>query len=107
MLKTGSGLWMQGFGEAFVYMLTSNRGNVLYTGCTANLKERLYFHKRGLIPGFTRKYNVHRLVYFERHPDIVAARQRERELKGKSRAKKELLIRSVNPSFSELSPELI
>ena len=42
--------------EAFVYMLTNDRGNVLYTGCTANLKERVYFHKKGMIPGFTKKY---------------------------------------------------
>ena len=90
--------------EAFVYMLTNARGNVLYTGCTADLKERIYFHKKGMIPGFTKKYNVSRLVYFERHADIGSARRRERELKGKSRAKKDLLIKSLNPSFTEIDP---
>jgi putative endonuclease len=93
--------------QGFVYMLTNDRGNVLYTGATENLKERLYFHKKRMIPGFTRKYNVHRLVYFERHVDIEAAKKRERELKGKSRAKKNLLIESMNPSFSELSVNCI
>jgi hypothetical protein len=52
---------------AYVYMLTNERGNVLYTGSTEDLKGRLYFHKSRLIPGFTRKYNVHRLVYYEVH----------------------------------------
>ncbi|RDJ93416.1 hypothetical protein B4Q13_22055, partial [Lacticaseibacillus rhamnosus] len=50
---------------AYVYMLTNDRGNVLYVGATDNLKKRLYHHKHGLVPGFTKKYNVHRLVYFE------------------------------------------
>ena len=90
--------------EAFVYILTNDRGNVLYTGCTNDLKERISFHKKGLIPGFTKKYNVHRLVYFERHVDMGLARVRERELKGKSRAKKDLLIKSLNPFFAELNP---
>jgi putative endonuclease len=90
--------------EAFVYMLTNTRGNVLYTGCTKDLKERVYFHKQGMVPGFTKKYNVSRLVYFERHADIGSARRRERELKGKSRSKKDLLIKSLNPSLTELNP---
>ena len=93
--------------KAFVYMLTNNRGNVLYTGCTEDLKKRLYLHKNGMIAGFTRKYNVRRLVYFERHSDMASARRRERELKGKSRSKKDLLIRSLNPTFSELDPRNI
>jgi putative endonuclease len=93
--------------EALVYMLTNDRGNVLYTGSTSDLKERLYLHQKGMIAGFTKKYNVRRLVYFERHVDMKSARGRERELKGKSRAKKDLLIKSFNPSLSELSAELI
>jgi putative endonuclease len=93
--------------QGFVYMLTNDRGNVLYTGATEDLKERLYFHKKRLIPGFTRKYNVHRLVYFERHADIEAVKKRERELKGKTRAKKDLLIKSINPTLSDLDPKTI
>ena len=99
--------WMEDAKEAFVYLLTNGRGNVLYTGCTEGLKERIYFHKKGLIPGFTKKYNVHRLIYFERHVDMDSARKRERELKGKSRANKDLLIKSLNPSLSELAPEIV
>ena len=90
--------------EAFVSMVTNDRGNVLYTGCTKNLKERVYFHKKGILPGFTKKYNVSRLVYFERHADMGSARRREGELKGKSRAKKDLLIKSINPSLVEINP---
>jgi putative endonuclease len=67
----------------------------------------VYLHKKRMIAGFTKKYNVHRLVYFERHPDMESARKRERELKGKNRSKKELLIKSVNPTFSELDPKTI
>ena len=93
--------------KGFVYMLTNDKGNVLYTGCTENLKERLYFHKKGMIPGFTKKYNVHKLVYFERHADMGSARERERELKGKNRAKKELLIKGINPTFSEIDSKTI
>ena len=88
--------------KAFVYMLTNDKGNVLYVGSTSDLKGRLYFHKRRMIPGFTRKYNVHRLVYFERHESLESARKREREIKGKSRAKKEILIESQNPNRAEL-----
>ena len=95
---------MEEIKEAFVYMLTNDKGNVIYTGCTEDLKERIYFHKKGLIPGYTKKYNVHLLVYFERHVDMASARKRERELKGKSRSKKDLLIRASNPDLSELNP---
>lgn len=103
MIELGIDCGMTDTKEGFVYMLTNDRGNVLYTGCTNDLKERLYFHKKGMIPGFTKKYNVHRLVYFERHVDMASARRREREIKGRSRAKKELLIKEQNPSVSELS----
>lgn len=93
--------------EAFVYMLTNDRGNVLYTGCTEGLKERLYLHKKRMIPGFTKKYNVHKLVYFERHGDMGSARKREREIKGKNRAKKDAIIESINPTFLDLSTNII
>ena len=58
---------------AYVYMLTNDRGNVLYTGSTQDLRRRVYFHKRRLILGVTSKYNVHRLVYYETHPTFEAA----------------------------------
>ena len=91
---------------AFVYMLTNDKGNVLYTGATGNLKDRLYLHRGGYVAGFTKKYNVHKLVYYEEFADISRARERERQLKGKTRAKKDALIRLVNPTFSDLLSEI-
>lgn len=91
---------------AYVYMLTNERGNVLYTGSTEDLRRRMYFHQRRLIPGFTSKYNVHRLVYYEVHPTLQSAESREKQLKGKTRAKKNALVESVNASWSELSSQL-
>jgi len=88
---------------AYVYMLANDKGNVLYIGSTENLKERLYLHKGRFVPGFTRKYNVHRLVYFEEHADMEKARERERQLKGKTRAKKDAMIRTTNPTMCDLS----
>jgi len=74
--------------KAHVYMITNYGGNVLYIGSTEDLKSRLDQHKKRLIPGFTQKYNVYKLVYFEEHPDIECAEKREQYLKGKNRAKK-------------------
>jgi putative endonuclease len=88
--------------QGYVYMLTNDRLNVLYVGSTNDLKKRLVHHKRGLIAGFTKKYNVHRLVYFEQLPDMQAARRRERQLTGLSRAKKEALINIANHERAEL-----
>lgn len=93
-------------GQGYVYILTNDRLNVLYIGCTNNLRKRLLHHKRRLVPGFTKKYNVHRLVYFEEQLDINIARQRERQLKGLSRAKKDALVTSMNPNRRDLFEEL-
>ena len=89
--------------SAFLYVLTNDRGNVLYIGSTANLKKRIHHHKYRLVPGFTKKYNVDRLVYYESHPDMDAARAREKQLKGKDRGKKNALVESMNPSWHDLS----
>lgn len=89
----------------YVYILCNDRKTVLYVGSTANLVKRIYAHKKRLIPGFTRKYNVHRLIHFEQYPNMEQARTRERYLKGKTRAKKIALIETANPSWQELSPE--
>jgi len=88
--------------EGYVYILTNDRLNVLYVGSTGDLRKCLLHHKRRLIPGFTKRYNVHRLVYFERLPDMDAARRRERQLKGLSRAKKDALIIAANPLRRDL-----
>lgn len=92
--------------RAYVYFLTNDRCNVLYIGSTSELKKRLCHHKNRLIAGFTRKYNIHRLVYFEEHSSIEAATDRERYLKGKSRAKKNAIVEAVNPRWCDLSSQL-
>lgn len=92
--------------RGYVYMLTNDRQNVLYVGCTNDLRKRLVHHKRRLVAGFTKRYNVHRLVYFEEQPDMDAARRREHQLKGLSRAKKEALVTAVNPARRDLFGEL-
>lgn len=63
--------------HGYVYMLSNAKGNVVYVGSTNDLKKRIYHHQKRLIPGFTRKYNVDRLVYYESFPDLVSAQERE------------------------------
>jgi putative endonuclease len=70
----------------FVYILSSV-SRVLYTGVTSDLIRRMYEYREGTVPGFTRRYAVHRLVFFERMPNVAAAVAREREIKGWTRAK--------------------
>ena len=70
---------------------------------TNNLERRIYEHRNKLIPGFTSKYNVHKLVYFEETNDINAALAREKEIKGWRREKKNRLIEQTNPSWADLS----
>lgn len=93
--------------QGYVYILSNDDGNVLYTGCTNDLPKRLYHHKHRLIPGFTKKYNVHRLVYCEELPDMDAARQRERTIKQAGRLRREELINSINPEWRDLFDEVI
>lgn len=83
----------------------TNKSRTLYTGVTNNLERRVYEHKHGLVPGFTKKYHITRLVYFEDTPDIQAAIAREKQIKGWLRAKKVALIESVNPKWDDLSAE--
>ena len=93
--------------RAYVYMITNYRDNVLYTGSTEDLKTRIFQHKKRLIPGFTAKYNVYKLVYFEEHPDLASAERREEQLKGKNRAKKNAVVQSVNPQWRDLSSTMV
>ena len=86
----------------FVYILASKSG-ILYTGVTNNLERRVLEHKRKILPGFTKKYNVNRLVYFEETDDILAAIFREKEIKGWIRKKKIALIERENPNWNDLS----
>jgi len=88
--------------QFYVYIMT-NKSRTLYTGVTNNLERRVYEHKQKLIPGFTTKYNISRLVFFEATQDIRAAIEREKQIKGWLRSKKIALIESVNPQWEDLS----
>lgn len=87
----------------YVYLLTNWNNKVLYTGVTNNLQRRLYEHKSKLIKGFTEKYNLNKLVYFEATNDIKAAIEREKQLKGWRREKKNGLVNTANPMWKDLS----
>ena len=88
--------------QYWVYIAT-NGSKTLYTGVTNDLRRRMYEHRHSLIPGFTSKYGIDRLVYFETTSEIVLAIAREKEIKGWRRAKKIALIESTNPKWSDLS----
>ena len=87
----------------YVYILTNRYNTVLYIGVTNDLRRRVYEHTHGLTPGFTSKYNVHKLVYFEETGDVTAALQREKQLKGLTRSKKNALVESMDPDWHDLS----
>ena len=91
----------------YVYILTNKTNKVLYTGITNNLKRRIYEHKNGLADGFTKKYNVHKLVYFDYTTDVRSATLREKQIKGWTRAKKDALINEFNPEWQDLYEMII
>jgi putative endonuclease len=88
-----------------VYTLAGESG-VLYTGMTNNLMRRIDEHKQKKIPGFTSKYNVTKLVWFEAHGGATSAIAREKQIKGWSRAKKVALIEAMNPLWKDLTETL-
>ena len=88
----------------YVYILAS-RTKVLYTGVTNNLERRIWEHKKKLVKGFTSKYNVNRLVYYEETDDIAAAIAFEKKIKGWLRSKKIKLIEEQNPNWDDLAAE--
>lgn len=90
----------------YVYINTNQRHTVLYIGVTNNLQRRSYEHKNKLISGFTKKYNVDKLVYYEYFTDIKAAITREKQLKGWLRKRKVELIEKNNPNWEDLSKKL-
>src|SRR5437016_8924869 len=90
----------------WVYILASKIGGTLYIGVTNDLVRRVYEHKEGLAPGFTKRYDVHRLVYFEQHADIEAAIRREKRLKKWNRKWKIQLIEESNPNWIDLYPSI-
>ncbi len=90
----------------FVYILASKKNGTLYIGVTNNLSRRIYEHKRFLVPGFTLKYKVDKLVYFEETSNINSALQREKRLKKWNRLWKIELIERNNPNWEDLAGEL-
>ena len=90
--------------QYYVYIMT-NKSRTLYTGVTGALGRRIYEHKHKLVPGFTSKYNITRLVYLEMTHDIQAAISRAKQIKGWLRKKKIALIESMNPEWKELATD--
>lgn len=91
----------------YVYILASKRNGTLYIGVTSNLVRRVWEHRSDVVDGFTKKYGVHRLVYYEQTESIEAAIQREKRLKKWDRAAKIRLIEGFNPEWRDLYEELI
>jgi putative endonuclease len=89
----------------YVYLLTNWNNKVMYVGVTNDLERRIYEHKQKLVAGFTEKYNVKKLVYFEVTEDVNAAITREKEIKKWRREKKNNLVNRVNPDWEDLSLE--
>jgi len=89
----------------YVYILVNWNNVVMYIGMTNNLERRLYEHKNKLVDGFTKKYNVNKLVYYEQGTDVHAALAREKELKKWRREKKNDLVNTMNPEWKDLSLE--
>jgi len=83
----------------------TNKSRTLYTGVTNDLQRRVYEHKQKLVPGFTAKYNISRLVYFEETSEALSAIAREKQIKGWLRVKKTNLVESVNPEWLDLAED--
>ena len=87
----------------YIYILTNWNNKVLYIGMTNDLERRIYEHKNKLVEGFTKKYNLNKLVYYEYTNDVNSAIQREKEIKKWRREKKNNLIGKMNPKWEDLS----
>jgi len=94
---------MGGKSQYYVYMLTNKNNRVLYIGITNDLPRRIYEHKNKLINGFTKKYNLNKLIYYETTEDIFSALEREKQLKNWHREWKLNLINNFNPKWIDLS----
>lgn len=90
-----------------VYILASKRNGTLYVGVTSSLVKRMYEHKCDFVDGFTRRYGVHMLVYYEIFETMDAAITREKQIKAGSRVKKLHLIESVNPAWDDLYASIV
>ena len=93
--------------KGYVYILFNKRNGTLYVGVTSNLIKRIYEHKNKLVEGFTKKYGVDKLGYYEVADNISSAIEREKQLKSGSRKKKIGLIEKINPEWKDLYSEII
>ena len=93
--------------EFFIYIMTNWNSSVMYIGMTNNIKRRVYEHKNHMVEGFTKRYNVNKLVYFEITGSVESAILREKEIKKWRREKKDKLVWSSNPDWNDLSDDLL
>ena len=89
-----------------VYIMTNGRHGTLYTGMTSRLVQRVWQHREGVVPGFTKRYSCKLLVWYELLPTLPDAIAREKQIKGGSRARKIALVEQINPEWRDLFPEL-
>jgi putative endonuclease len=101
-LSEAKGLAFRAMKQYYVYIL-ANEGRMLYTGVTNDLMRRIFEHKNHLVEGYTKKYKITKLVYYDHTNDIYEAITREKQIKGWLRKKKIALIESVNPTWKDLS----
>ncbi len=93
--------------QAYIYILFNKRNGTLYTGVTSNLIKRVWEHKEKILEGFTQKYDIDKLGYYEIYDNITQAIEREKQIKAGSRAKKIKLIESINPNWQDLYNTLL
>jgi len=91
----------------YVYFMTNKHNSVIYTGVTGNLVKRIWEHRNNVVEGFTAKYQVHKLVYYEAFGDVYLAISREKQIKAGSRQKKIDLINKINPEWRDLYESII
>jgi len=89
-----------------VYILANRKNGTIYTGVTSNLQKRIWEHKNNIVKGFTQRYKVHKLVYYEVHEAMLSAIEREKQIKAGSRKKKITLIKKNNPLWKDLYDDL-
>ena len=91
----------------YIYIMANKTNTTIYIGVTSNLIKRVWEHKNKLVDGFTKHYNVNKLVYYEETTDVNSAIAREKQLKGWKREKKNRLIESVNPNWYDLYDDIL
>ena len=109
LLKAGSMGFRRGASvkQPAVYILTSQRNGTLYVGVTSDLGKRVWQHRTGLVEGFSKKYKIHRLVYFELHETMDSAITREKQIKNRNRDWKIHLIKQQNATWRDLYPSIV